>query len=168
MADVAIEPLALTTAWVLRGNAHDAAFIQCATQLLQAAPPAAPMTSAGGARGTLLATAPRAWLYLASSRRDDFDAARRAFAASGGALFDVSASHVGWRVSGDAAPRVLNRGCPLDLDWTVFAPGRCAQSVFGQLGVLVWRPDEARRFVVLFARSYADDARRDLEAAAAP
>ena len=94
--------------------------------------------------------------------------ARCAFRAAGGALFDVSASYVGWRVAGERAARVLNRLVPLDLDPRVFVPGSCAQSVLGRLGATLYRPGDAPAFVVLVARSYADDALHAIEEAAAP
>ena len=65
---------------------------------------------------------PRSWLAIA----DGVDAA-------GGVAFDVSASRVAWTLRGPEAAIVINKHCPLDLRVSAFAPGTCAQSVFGQV-----------------------------------
>jgi heterotetrameric sarcosine oxidase gamma subunit len=113
-------------------------------------------------------TGPRSWLYVTGAApREDLDAARAALNEAGGALFDLSASYVAWSVAGAAAARVLNRGSPLDLHPRAFPPGRCAQSLFGHVNALFYRPDERAAFLVLVARSLAANAWRDLCAAAA-
>jgi sarcosine oxidase subunit gamma len=93
---------------------------------------------------------------------DDFDATREALRAVGAALFDVSASYVAWSLTGSSAAAVLNAGCPLDLHPRAFPAGTCAQSLLGHVGALVYRPDDAERFVVMVARSYSAGAWHDL------
>ncbi len=70
-------------------------------------------------------------------------------------------------VAGADAARALNRGCPLDFDPRAFPAGGCAQSVLGHIGALFHKPGEAPAFVVMVARSFADDARDFLIASAA-
>ena len=160
----------IARAWNLRGDPGRATFVAEAQALFGLPLPLQPNTSASSAAGVMLWLGPRSWLWVAGAGAPapDFDAARRALNAAGGALFDLSASYVAWTISGPEAAHVLNRGCPLDFHPRAFAPGRCAQSVFGHINALFYRPDERPAFVVMVARSLAADARHDLWAAALP
>ena len=99
---------------------------------------------------------PRSWLVLA----DTVDA-------SGGVAFDVSASRVAWTLRGEEARIVVNKHCPLDLRLSAFAQGACAQSVFGQVNVLLYRHVASDGFTLMVARSFAHDVRHQLESSAA-
>lgn len=157
-------------AWNVRGDGARNAFITQALQSLGFRLPMQPNTVVSTDDADALWLGPRSWLLLARQKAaaTDFDVTRNALNDAGGALFDVSSSYAGWSVAGGNAPRVLNRGCPLDLDPNVFKPGRCAQSLFGHVNVLVYRPDDTVAFTVLVARSFAVDAWSALIAAAAP
>jgi sarcosine oxidase subunit gamma len=157
---VALADISLTLAWNLRGNAADAAFANAAQRLSGFALPTKPNTSARSDDAALLWLGPTSWLFVAvpDPSRPALDEARRSLNASGGALFDLSSSYVGWSVTGPAAARVLNRACPLDLGDDAFPAGHCAQSVLGHLTALVHRPDESSTFIVIVARSFANDA----------
>ena len=97
----------------------------------------------------------------------DFIDKRDALNALGGALFDLSASRVAYRVAGPHAAAILASGCPLDLHARAFRTGACAQSVFGHVNALFTRLDDAPTFVVMVARSFARDVRQALGAVAA-
>ena len=157
---IALDPLALTCVWSVRGDPARPALIDAVTRALGVVPVTRPNGSARSDRGWLLTVGPRAWLWLSDvpAAQSAFDDARRTLNDSGGALFDVSSAYVAWRVTGRAARRVINRGCPLDLDPRVFAPGDCAQSLFGHIPMLIHRRDDTTAFVVAVARSYARDA----------
>ena len=103
----------------------------------------------------------------ASAQAVDFNAARDALNAAGGALFDVSASRVCFSVAGDAAPDVLGALCPLDFHMRVFPVGACEQSLLGHIGALFFR-NGASAWAVLVPRSYARDAWHSLALAAMP
>ena len=154
-------------AWTVRGDARAPAFADRVEALLGPLP-VEPLTSTRTADATLFWLGPRAWLFTtgAAAPPRDFDAARGAINAAGGALFDVSASYMGWAIAGVHAGRVLGRECPLDLRPRSFPAGRCAQSLLGHIGVLVYRPREAPCYVMLIARSYASDAWHTLTTAA--
>lgn len=180
MSDVVVTELAFDRAWNVRGNAAQPSFVAAVGDLFEMELPVQANSSAArGARrsqdahrlasridDTLLWLGPASWLFVGSgeSRPNDFDATRTALNAAGGALFDVSASYVTWSVSGEQAARVLNRGCPLDLDFRVFRAGQCAQSLLGHVAALFHRPDASSTFIVMVARSLAADVRRDLQA----
>jgi sarcosine oxidase subunit gamma len=166
---VTLADVALARAWNVRGDATRTAFVSEVPRALRLALPMQPNTSTRDAAATLLWLGPTSWLLVDSRDAGPgaLDAARKALNAAGGALFDVSASYVAWRLSGAAAARVLNRGCPLDLHPTAFPAGHCAQSVLGHIGVLLYRPGEEAAFVVIVARSFAADALEFLRTAAA-
>jgi len=156
---VTFREVRITRAWNLRGDARNAAFASDVGRLLGSLP-MEPLTSSRRDDGVLLWLGPRSWLFVtgASSSERDFDATRRAINAAGGALFDVSASYVGWSIDGEHAARVLNRECPLDLRPGAFPAGHCAQSLLGHIAAVIYRPGEAPSFVVMVARSFAADA----------
>jgi len=146
-------------AWNLRGDASVSAFVSEAQRMTGLALPLAPCTATRTAARSLLWLGPRSWLWIdgADGANTDFDAARNALNAVGGALFDSSAAYAGWLVSGALVATVLNRGCPLDLRPRAFGAGRCAQSLLGHLPALFYRPNERPLFVVMVPRSLATD-----------
>ena len=105
---------------------------------------------------TILWLGPHSWLVMA----DTVDA-------SGGVAFDVSASRVAWTLRGEEAGIVVNKHCPLDLRLSAFAPGTCAQSVFGQVNALLYRHVASDGFTLMVARSFARGVQHQLEASAA-
>ena len=160
-------------AWNVQGDPARAAMLAHVGQSFGVPLPLAPGTTRQEAGLLALWTGPRSWL-LVESRPDgrprtlvDFDSKRDALQAVGGALFDVSASRIAFTIREPHAERILSQGCPLDLDARVFAPGRCAQSVFGHVSALLYRHAKTADWTVLVARSLADDAWRSLCVAAA-
>jgi sarcosine oxidase subunit gamma len=75
----------------------------------------------------------------------------------GGALFDLTASRVAYRLGGSRATDVLATGCPLDLHPRAFRVGDCAQSLFGRVNALLYKSDDAPTFLIMVARSFARD-----------
>lgn len=166
---VTLGEVTLALAWNVRGDPRNAAFASEAARTLGLPLPAVPMTSTRGERDALLWLGPRAWLYItgAAPTQNDFNATRTAINSAGGALFDVSASYVAWRISGASAALVLNRACPLDLHPCAFLAGASMQSVLGHINALFYKPGEDASFVVMVARSFAPDAWHTLCEAAA-
>ncbi len=84
-----------------------------------------------------------------------------------GCVVDVSHREAGFDLAGAAAAPVLNAGCPLDLDGTVFPPGTCTRTLLGKADVVLWRrrPDGFRvgcwrsfaPYVMAFLREAAAD-----------
>jgi sarcosine oxidase, subunit gamma len=164
--DIALSEATITSAWNLQGNPAQRSFADCAHQRFGAPLPQGPNTAAADRNMTTLWLGPRSWLLVESPRLDlpptlaDIDRCRDAVNAAGGALFDVSASRVAYRVSGTHAEVVLAKSCPLDFDRAVFPAGGCAQSLFGRVNALVYRPDVGSTFLLLVGRSLARDAWR--------
>lgn len=148
----------LTGAWNIQGDARHASFAEEARQLFGVALPRMPNTTARSEALTALWLDPRSWLLAASgtSALVDFEARRDAVNALRGALFDVSASRVAYRVAGPSAESVLASACPLDLHSRTFTPGSCAQSLYGHVDAFYYRP-ETQTFIVMVPRSFARD-----------
>jgi sarcosine oxidase, subunit gamma len=81
-------------------------------------------------------------------------------------LVDVSHRQIGLIASGPAAARVLNAGCPLDLDPHAFPVGFATRTLFDKVEIVLWRRAEAafhievwRSFAPYLAASLAEAAR---------
>jgi sarcosine oxidase subunit gamma len=58
-------------------------------------------------------------------------------------LVDVSHRQIGLIASGPAAARVLNAGCPLDLDPHAFPVGFATRTLFDKTEIVLWRRAQA-------------------------
>lgn len=161
-------------AWNVQGDSRRPEFAAAVLGMFALALPAQPNTTARNGALTALWLGPRSWLLVALREPAvaDFDAKRDALNAAGGALFDVSASRVGWTIGGTHAATVLAKSCPLDFHPRVFIEGMCAQSVLGHVNALYYRrpqtpaqqptSNQDSQFALLVARSFARDAWRTL------
>jgi sarcosine oxidase, subunit gamma len=165
---IVLGAIELKLAWNVRGDPAQPTFVSEANRLLSLPLPLEPNTTSHRVDATLLWLGPRSWLFVSEtdSLRDDFDPTRIALNAVGGALFDVSASYVEWKISGPNATRALNKTCPLDFHPRAFGTGRCAQSVLGHVSALFYKPWDESAFIVMVPRSFAADAWRELCASA--
>jgi sarcosine oxidase subunit gamma len=69
-------------------------------------------------------------------------------------LVDMSHHQIGVIASGPAAARVLNAGCPLDLDLKAFPLGFATRTLFDKIEIVLWRRAEASFHVEVW-RSFA-------------
>jgi sarcosine oxidase, subunit gamma len=69
-------------------------------------------------------------------------------------LVDISHRQIGLIASGPAAARVLNAGCPLDLDLKTFPVGFATRTVFDKVEIVLWRRAETTFHVEIW-RSFA-------------
>jgi sarcosine oxidase, subunit gamma len=69
-------------------------------------------------------------------------------------LVDVSHRQIGLLASGPTAARVLNAGCPLDLDPRAFPVGFATRTLFDKVEIVLWRHAETMFHVELW-RSFA-------------
>jgi len=162
-AGVTLSEAAIAAAWNVQGDPGRSPFVTGAQRLFDVPLPLVPNTTTRGDALIALWLGPRSWLLVESSswRRPstlaDFGSRRDALNALGGAVFDVSASRVAYRIRGTHAGNVLAKSCPLDFHADAFPVGGCAQSVFGHVNALVYREDAAPTFLMLVARSLARD-----------
>ena len=156
----------IAAAWNVQGNPARMMFGEEVRRLFEIELPAANAIATSDAL-TALWLGPTSWLLVAggASPLHDFAAKRAALNAMGGALFDVGASRIGWKISGSHAATVLAKGCPLDFHRRAFPPGTCAQSLFGHVNALFVNDGDA--FTLFVARSFARDAWHALAESAA-
>ncbi|MEO8486373.1 MAG: sarcosine oxidase subunit gamma family protein [Betaproteobacteria bacterium] len=146
---IVLSEASIATAWNVQGDLHRADFAAAATRCFGVALPETPNTVVRNVATAAFWLGPRSWLLLADASRH-----RDVLAEAGGVAFDVSASRVGYTIAGPQAATLLARHCPLDFDRQVFAPGTCAQSLFGQVNALFYRHIAADAFTLLVARSF--------------
>ena len=109
-----------------------------------------------GAGRTALWLGPDEWLLLA----DGADAAtvgevlESVLDGTAHSLVDVSHRQIGLTASGPAAARVLNAGCPLDLDLKAFPVGMATRTVLDKVEIVLWRRAEATFHIEIW-RSFA-------------
>jgi sarcosine oxidase subunit gamma len=101
---------------------------------------------------------PDEWLVAAQPEGIDMLVATldATICADDGAVVDVSGSRVLLELTGPATRDVLSSCCPLDLHPSVFAPGRCAQSLIAKAPVLLHLVDDTPRWHLFTSPSYAD------------
>lgn len=165
-----VSELAIAAAWNLQGDPTRQPFVDEVRGQIGIALPLQPNTSARSGALTALWLGPRSWLLVADtpdSPLAGFIDKRDALNAADGALFDLSASRVAYRIAGPGAPAVIAGGCPLDLHARAFRAGDCAQSLFGHIDALLHKRDEVPTFTIMVARSFARDAWQALRESAA-
>jgi sarcosine oxidase subunit gamma len=113
--------------------------------------------SAGAGQGrAALWLGPDEWLLIA----DGADAAEigamleSVLEGTAHSLVDVSHRQIGLIASGPAAARVLNAGCPLDLDLKAFPVGMATRTLFDKVEIVLWRRAETTFHVEVW-RSFA-------------
>lgn len=166
MSDGSVGDVAIAAAWNVQGPPSGERFAVAFVELFGLPLPAAANSTARNDDRLALWLGPRSWLVLSlrsDSCLDAFTAKRDLLNAAGGALFDVSASRVAFRVAGAHAQAVLASGCPLDFHPRVFVSGTCAQSLWGHVNALFYKENDTPSFIVLVARSFARDVRHALD-----
>jgi sarcosine oxidase subunit gamma len=113
---------------------------------------------------------PDEWLLLADA--DEADALEAGFSPllqdRPASLVDVSHRNVCLTLSGALAARILNCGCPLDLDERAFPVGMCTRTILGKAEIILWRraPDVfwvgAWRSFAAYVEKFLVEARRGL------
>jgi sarcosine oxidase subunit gamma len=139
--------------FLLRGA--DAVRVACG-MVFGAEPPSVLGPAGEGAGRAALWLGPDEWLLIA----DGADAAdiggvlESVLDGTAHSLVDVSHRQIGLIASGPAAARVLNAGCPLDLDLKAFPVGFATRTLFDKIEIVLWRRAEASFHVEVW-RSFA-------------
>jgi sarcosine oxidase subunit gamma len=115
--------------------------------------PVEPNTTAEAGGSTVLWLGPDEWLVV-GAREEDYPGAA--------AVVDVSANRVCFELVGNDVEDVLAQGCSLDLHPSVFAPGRCAQTLLAKAQVILHRT-EHETFRIFVRPSFAPYLRAWLE-----
>ena len=132
----------------------DAAAVAAIRDACGALPPASCNATTLHGDIRMFGVGPGRWLLVAPASQDLPARLVGPVPAEVAAITDLSHGRSVVRVSGLDTRRLLAKMCLLDLDSRVFTPGRCAQTLFGQAGVLLEAvSDEV--IDVFFSRSYA-------------
>ena len=110
---------------------------------------------AGGSEGrAALWLGPDEWLLIADGAPDIGGVLESVLDGTAHSLVDVSHRQIGLIAGGPAAARVLNAGCPLDLDPHAFPVGFATRTLFDKVEVVLWRRAETTFHVEVW-RSFA-------------
>ena len=99
---------------------------------------------------------PDEWLLIGPVDGRDEMAARFKGASIPLSMVDISERSLGLEISGAAATRLLNTGCPLDFHDRVFSSGSCTRTLFGKVPVMIWRPPATGHYRIQYGRSFDD------------
>jgi methylglutamate dehydrogenase subunit D len=157
------ERSALALASVMARKGVDAAAL---TERLGLAPPEGPQVSRDLAM-TLIGVGPGAWLAIGERGPAGWAAGLGERLAGIASVTDQSSGYVIFRLSGEGAGALLQKGAFIDLDPVAFACGVAATTVIAHIGVILWKADDAPTFDVALFRSFAGSF-RDWIAANAP
>jgi len=159
---LSLQEMTIAAAWNLQGDPTNPMFVEQVRMSFGISLPTTPNTMREANLFTSMWLGPTSWLLVAGGPLSaphpltGFSAKRNAVNTVGGALFDLSASRVAWKIAGPRASTVLAGGCPLDFHPHAFANGACAQSLFGHIGALVCRRANGD-FALFVTRSFARD-----------
>ena len=149
--------------FILRGA--EAVRVACG-MVFGAEPPSRLGPAGEGAGCAALWLGPDEWLLIADDAPDIGSVLESVLDGTTHSLVDVSHRQIGLIADGPAAARVLNAGCPLDLDLKAFPIGMATRTLFDKVEIVLWRRAEAtfhveiwRSFAPFLAGSLAEAAR---------
>lgn len=119
-------------------SGFDAARAAAAIAAATGAPAPTVRNSVGSTGEThVLWTGPARWLVLEPEHRDLAGLLAQKCSVEVAAVTDLSHARTAFRLEGPAVRSVLAKLCTLDVEAGAFPPGTCAQTIFGQIGVLL-------------------------------
>lgn len=146
-------PSAIVDIAARRGRAGDLAAAIRAEFGLDLPPPG---RFAGSGHITAVWIRPETWLVLAPRGAEGALARRLVEAAAGSAsVVDQSYGKTRLRLAGAAAPRVLAKGCRLDLHPAQFGPGQAAVTQMAQMTATLLQRDDTPAYELVVGSSYA-------------
>ncbi|WAZ26436.1 sarcosine oxidase subunit gamma [Streptomyces cinnabarinus] len=114
-------------------------------------------TTTGSGPHTVVWLGPDEWLVLSQAEVTAVvTELREALTTAPGSVVDVSANRTTLELSGPAARKVLEKGCPLDLHPRSFGPGRAVSTTVGPVPVLLWQTDDTPTYRLFPRSSFAD------------
>jgi len=145
---VAVTPLAHGGLLNVRGRVGEIGFREAMAEVLGAAPPTEPNTTARGRGVTLFWLGPDEWLAMADPDAPRYrDALAARLEGVHAAVTEVGDGQTWVELAGHQARDLLARGCPLDLHTESFSAGRCAQTRLAQASVLLYAAEPERLHV---------------------
>jgi sarcosine oxidase subunit gamma len=137
--------------FVLRGG--EAVRVACG-MVFGAEPPSELGPAGEGGGRAALWLGPDEWLLIAADAADIGGVLESVLEGTAHSLVDVSHRQIGLIASGPAVARVLNAGCPLDLDPHAFPVGMATRTLFDKVEIVLWRRAETTFHVEVW-RSFA-------------
>jgi sarcosine oxidase, subunit gamma len=140
--------------FILRGG--EAVRVACGMVFGAEPPSQLGLAGEGGGRAALW-LGPDEWLLIADGAAAAAaigDVLESVLEGTAHSLVDVSHRQIGLIAGGPAAARVLNAGCPLDLDLKAFPVGMATRTLFDKAEIVLWRR-AAATFHVEVWRSFA-------------
>jgi len=141
----------------LRGDIDNASFTSGIEAVLKCKLPVQANKFVEGEEVTVLWLGPNEWLLICPPGNETalFTQLKQALHGVVAALTDITGGNTLLEVSGEQATTLIEKGCPLDLHPSQFAPGDCAQSIIDKTGVTLYQP-APNRFHIIVRRSFAD------------
>jgi heterotetrameric sarcosine oxidase gamma subunit len=102
-----------------------------------------------------IGTGPVTWLVMTDAPEIGWPAALEQRLKGLASISDQSGSYRIFRIAGDKARPLLQRGAFIDLHADAFGPGSAATTVIAHIGVVFWQVDDDHSFEVATFRSYA-------------
>ncbi len=141
----------------LRGDPDDKAFLEGAAKALRLSLPLMANTCAQQGGTEAWWVGPDEWLLLVASAGEQalIDAVEKECAGLHFAATEITGGYACFDLEGPGLTDFLARGVPLDLHPQGFAPGQCAQTLMGLIGVAL-RPIEGGGMRLLVRSSFAE------------
>lgn len=114
-----------------------------------------------------IGTGPATWLATTDAPEVGWPASLEQKLKGLASVSDQSGSYTVFRIAGDRARSLLQRGAFIDLHADVFRHGSAATTVIAHVGVILWQVDDHPTFEVATFRSYAPSFLRWLDATSA-
>ena len=114
-----------------------------------------------------IGTGPATWLVMTDVAETGWPAALEQRLKGLASISDQSGSYRIFRIAGDKARSLLQRGAYIDLHADAFGPGSAATTVMAHIGVVFWQADDDPAFEVATFRSHAPSFLRWLNATSA-
>lgn len=133
----------------IRGNAEDTAFAAAVKKATRLDLPIEPNTISGKPATTrIMWLGPDEWMVITKPQggKRVFDALWKNLKIDGmhASVVDTSEARTTLTVSGKHARDVMAKLCSLDLHPSQFAPGQCAQTIVGKVGVMLLQTAETK------------------------
>lgn len=129
----------------LQLDPDDASAVAAAGTAIGAVLPIVPNTVSSTGELSVLWLGPTEWLIVAPAGQEERieTALRNALSSGSSSVVDVSANRTTLELRGPRARDILESGCPVDLESPAFDAGRCAQTLVGRAGVILWQTEPA-------------------------
>jgi len=111
-----------------------------------------------------IGTGPATWLAMTDAPEVGWPASLEQKLKVLASISDQSGSYTVFRIAGDGARSLLQRGAFIDLHADAFGLGSAATTVIAHIGVVFWQLDDSPAFEVATFRSYAPSFLRWLDA----